>query len=409
MATRWSWWRVPASLTILLAAGCVAACTHGGSLGGGDGGGGAGGGGHAAGPAIPRPAWQAVALPVGGPGRAEVRDLAACSGHWYAAGGYLMPDASTRPALWTSPDARTWAQMPIRPKSFYGPGQLLSAVACRGDEVVAVGSTPGGAHGNPRISTWASGGDGLNEVPAPFELYGGTDAIGTGRLTAGPTGWLITGTRRDANGQAGAAVWFSADGRTFRLVDADPALESDARGLTTALDAAAGASGFTAVGTVLTPGSRTGARDPAVWTSSDGLAWRRQPVPATPQDETLDRAVPYRDGVLAVGERESGFGAWFGAAGGWRATGRFGAFAGTNVPLVNGLAVGADQRAYAIAGDGTRYRLWASPDAVNWTELALPAAVPATGQNRVSLVGTGGQLLLVAEDGTSTRLWTAAG
>ncbi|GIH13473.1 hypothetical protein [Rugosimonospora africana] len=422
MGTRLSWWRIPLSLAILLTAGCTGQER-------------ATGGHTGTGPAVP--AWRAVTLPATGSGRVEVRDVAACPGHWYAAGGYLLPDGSTRPALWTSSDAERWTAVPVRPTSVYGPAQLLSAVACRGAEVAAVGSTAGGVHANPRISTWISTGGGrLDEVPAAFELYGGPDAIGVGRIAAGPTGWLITGTWRDANGQAGAAVWFTPDGRDFRRVDADPALESDARGQTAVLDAVGGVlgqdsgpagtgsgfpgaaatgPGFTAVGNVITPGSRTAARDPVVWTSPDGLSWRRETIPAGAEDEALERAARYGDGVLAVGERGHGFGAWLGTSGGWRAAGRFGTFAGTDLPIVTGLAVvtglaaGSAQRAYALAGDGTRYRLWASTDLASWTELTLPATVPAGDQRLVSLTGTGDRLLLAAEDGQATRLWTAAG
>jgi hypothetical protein len=408
MGTRSNWWRIPLSLALLLTAGCAGHART--------------AGGHpSAGPT--EPAWRAVTLPAAGAGRVEVRDVAACPGHWYAAGGYLLSDGSTRPALWTSTDAQRWASVPIRPSSVYGPTQLLSAVACRGGEVAAVGSTAGGAHANPRVSTWFSSGGRLDEVPAPFELYGGPDAIGVGRIAAGPTGWLITGTWWDANRQPGAAVWFSPDGRSFRRVDADPALESDTRGLTTAVDAAGGAvgpgaplgngsaaPGFTVVGNTITPGSRTAARDPVVWTSPDGLSWRRVSVPASAEDEAPERVVSYGGGVLAVGERGGGFGAWLGTGGRWRPVGRFGRFAGTDTaPLVTGLAVGAAQRAYALLGDGTRYRLWASADLASWTELALPATVPVGGQRLVSLTGTGGRLLLAAEDGSATRVWTAAG
>jgi hypothetical protein len=397
---------VPAGLAILLAAGCT----------GHDTGPGAGAAPAAAAGPSSGPAWQAVTLPASGPGRPEVRDLAACGGHWYAAGGYLLPDGSTRPALWSSTDAQTWTPVPTAPVSFYGPIQLLSAVACRDDTAVALGGAAGGAHANLRVSSWLSTGGGpLDEIASPFELFNGNSAIGTGRITAGPAGWLITGSWQDANGRAGASVWFSADGRDFRLVDADPELESDARGQTTAADAVlgpaggSGTGGFTVVGSLITPGSRTIARDPVVWTSSDGLTWRRSATPATSQDEALERAVPYRDGVLALGERGNGFGAWLGTAGGWRAVGRFGGFTGTGLPVVAGLAVGASQRAYTIIGDGTRYRLWASSDLTRWTELALPATVTSGGQRRFSIAGAEGRLLLAAEDGSTTRLWTATG
>jgi hypothetical protein len=52
--------------------------------------------------------------------------------------------------------------------------------------------------------------------------------------------------------------------------------------------------------------------------------------------------------------------------------------------------------------------LWASADLASWSELALPATVPAWGAAAGQLTGTGGRLLLAAEDGTATRVWTAA-
>jgi hypothetical protein len=283
--------------------------------------------------------------------------------------------------------------------------------------VVAVGATSGGVHGNPRVSTWAGvPGEPLAEQPAAFELFHGPDAIGVGRLATvtppGP-GWLIAGAWRDANGQAGAAVWVSPDGRAFRLVNADPALESDARGPTVAQDGTAGPGGFTLVGSVGTPGSRVAARDPAVWTSVDGLSWRRVPVPAADEDEELQRVLADRGGELAVGVRGGGFGAWRGGTGGatgdgWHAVGRFGGFAGTGLPLVTSLATGPSGDAYAVAGDGARYRLWSSPDGgATWTERELPVAVPVGEQRRVVLAGSGGRLLLAAEDGSASRLYVS--
>ncbi len=365
-------------------------------------------------PPLPAPGWHEVTLPVAGTGRPEVAALAACPGHWYAAGGYRTPDGATSPALWASPDGRAWRPVPTRPVSAYGPRHLLSAVACRGDTVVAVGSAAGGVHGNPRTATWLASGTGpLTEVPAAFELYGGPAAIGVGRLTAGPGGWLLCGARLDANGQPGAAVWPSVDGREFRLVDADPELESDARGQTSGVDVLAAQDGFTLVGSVF-PLDGHAARAPLAWTSGDGVHWHRVALPAPGEDAELQRAVPDGDGLLVLGIRGAGFGVWraSGSGGdpaGWRTVSRFGAFHGTGLPGVTALAT-SDGRAYAVVADGERYQLWASGGpATDWTRLPLPVQ-PTVGEgHQVALVGAGDAMLLAVEDGTATRVWTSRG
>ena len=86
-----------------------------------------------------------------------------------------------------------------------------------------VGAKSGGAHGNPRVTTWYRRDDGVfTDVVAAFELYGGPLAVTVGRIAGGPDGWLIAGART-----SGAAVWLSDDATDFRLVDGDPALSSD--------------------------------------------------------------------------------------------------------------------------------------------------------------------------------------
>jgi hypothetical protein len=171
----------------------------------------------------------------------------------------------------------------------------------------------------------------------------------------------------------------------------------------------AGPGGFTMVGSAGTQGGRAAARAPAVWTSADGLRWQRVPVPAGGEDEEPQRVLADPRGVLAVGVRGGGFGAWLGPAadgsGAWRPTGRFGSFAGTGLPLVSGLAAGPSGDHYALVGDGTGYRLWSSPDATAWTERQLPVSVPADGVRRAVLAGDGGRLVLAVEDGATSRLW----
>jgi hypothetical protein len=355
-------------------------------------------------------AWREVSLPDTAAGQVVVRDVAACPGHWYIAGGYRAADASTTPALWSTVDGRDWRPVPVQPKSVYGPQHLLSAVACRGDTVVAIGSAPGGAHGNLRTNTWIGTGSGpLTEVPAAFELFGGPQQIGVGQLAAGPTGWLIGGARTGANGNAGAAVWVSADGASFQLVDNDPALESDSTAETVLSGVCPGpGGGFVAVGSAMPAGNPL-TRQALAWRSPDGLHWTREQVPVDGEDADIEAVVPYGDGLLALGVRGGTFGAWLDSAAGWRAVARFGSlggFGGPALPRVTSL-VTRGGTAYAVASDGTRYRLWRSTDARTWSEVAMPAQVPAGGAATARLASLDGQLVLAA-DGARSHVWMAA-
>src|SRR5690348_8184108 len=101
MGTRWSWSRgteraAAALALVALAAGCTGTPSPGGSATPNT----------TPGRVAAGPSWTLVALPAAGTGRPVVQDVAACAGRWYASGGYLAADGSTRPALWTSGDAR---------------------------------------------------------------------------------------------------------------------------------------------------------------------------------------------------------------------------------------------------------------------------------------------------------------
>ncbi len=111
---------------------------------------------------------------------------------------------------------------------------------------------------------------------AAFELYGGPRALSVDRIAGGPSGWLVAGNRSGAGAgraqdKAGAAVWYSADGREFTLVDADPALVSAAGEVTRAADVVAGAGGWVVVGARTVLGGGRVSQRPMVW-RSDGRA-----------------------------------------------------------------------------------------------------------------------------------------
>jgi hypothetical protein len=332
-----------------------------------------------------------------------VRDGTTCDGTWYVVGAVLGADASSRPAAWTSTDGRTWRTVALAPRQYYARRAILYSVACRGTQVAVLGARSGGAHGNPRTTSWHQRADGaLVDVPAPFELFGGPDAIAVSRLAAGVDGWLIAGGRT-----TGAAVWVSPDAAAFRLVDDDPALSSDPTRRTSARDAVADGDGWTAVGYAELSGRV--AAVPSAWSSRDGLRWRREDVPpATQGFADLERVVDAGDRLLAVGVRADRFGSWERTDGRWRAAGSFGALDPdrSTAPAVTGL-VRASSRALAAVSDGVRFHLWARRGGDDWQTVALPTRARADGDRHLTVAADDQQVLLLSDDGTSGRAWVA--
>ncbi|GIJ77426.1 hypothetical protein SAMN05443287_112125 [Micromonospora phaseoli] len=354
---------------------------------------------EAADPGPLRADWRQVRLPPpDGSGRIVLRDLAACGGRWYAAGAVADAAGGTSPAVWSSADGAVWTPVPVVADSYYGRRSVLFSVACRDGVVAAVGGKVGGAHGNPRVSTWWQRGDGtLVEVAASFETYGGPKAVNVSRLAAGPGGWLIVGNR-----SSGAAAWVSPDAAEFTLIEGAPELASDDRGVTWAFDAVAGPSGWLAVGGVLAPGRID--RDPAAWVSGDGRGWQRSTLPGTEAYEEMQRVVLVDGLPVGVGLRGRAFGAWRQESAGWVAAGGFGRVA-AGIPSVGALAVSAEQ-VLAVVSDGERYGGWLSVDRGDgWRAVELPVAAPVGAQQGVSLVGVGERWWLAVDDGTGTSLW----
>ncbi len=362
----------------------------------------------AAKPSPTGPAWQPVTVPASGDGRISVRDVTACAGQWYAVGGYLTSATTATPAIWSSADGTHWSSLLTKPISLYGRQSVLSTVACSGATVVAVGGAAGGVHGNPRTSTWlGSASTGLTELPSQAELFGGDNAGSVGQLTAGAHGYLIGGGRTDRNGQAGAAVWWSADGNGFQLVDGDPALESDATGARALRGVLAVPDGFVAVGSRTPPGSALAARQPQVWRSPDGLHWSADQIPATGLDTELQAATEDPTGLLVAGVFGTTFAVWRDSGSGWQPVSRFGQLGGgTALPVVSSVAT-AGNTDYLVAGNGTDYALWTGPGGTGWVSSPLPATVTAGADRAVNLAATDGRLLLSVEDGTASHLWLA--
>ena len=325
-------------------------------------------------PAPPAPAWTRIDLPEAE--GALLRDVADCSGRWYVAGGLLGADGTTRPAAWTSTDGRGWQSVPFSPlpSSYYGPHDVISTVACAADRVVMVGALPGGAHGNPRVSTWRRLADGrMAENAATFETYGGDRAVDVGPVAAGPLGFAIAGDRT-----SGAAAWLSADGQAFTLFEGAPGLAGDATHETMARDAVALPDGrWAIVGGVAKRGSLDELA--AAWVSLDGRTWTRADPPATTGFNEIQRAVRDGDDVLAAGVRGTAFGLWRWHADAWAAAG--GTFGG-DPGGVRSLAVAGGKPVVVGGGLWVAGKAWPTPEA--------PVAV--AGRGGTLLMATGGAL-----------------
>ncbi|GLY93543.1 hypothetical protein [Actinoplanes sp. NBRC 103695] len=345
-------------------------------------------------------AWQPATLSASD--AIMLRESTSCGGAFFVVGALRDKAGGTRPAAWMSRDGATWSPMTFAPKTFYGKQHIMYAVACANGRLAALGAKIGGAHSNPRTSSWQQSPDGvLREVTAPFELFGGPQALNVSRLTAGPSGFLISGNR-----MSGAAAWVSPDGTSFSIVERARQLASDQVGETYAFDAAALPPGWIMVGGIIPEGRID--RDPMGWRSPDGRAWTRlQATGATEDYDELQR-VAVLDGVpVAVGLRGATFGAWQLDGDTWRPAGAFGAVppgAGTSVRSL----VVSNGRLLAVTATAQGYAGWVSADrGGTWRQVSLPI-VPPGADHAVSLTAASdGRLLLVTDDGQNARVYLA--
>lgn len=355
--------------------------------------------------------WRAVDLPVppGRRGRLAVRDATVCGDTWVLVGGVFMTSDRSRPAIWSSPDGETWTSLPVAPKDYWARRSVLTSVACREDGSVAlIGGKSGGAHGNPRVSSWYQRADGVFvDVIAGYTLYGGAEATNVSRIAAGPGGFLISGNR-----VSGAAVWTSADAREFALHDDVPELVSGPDRATLAIGQVHDGERWVVVGSASLTGRL--ARVPMAWTSPDGLTWTDEDVPRTDEFNDLEQVAVVDDELVALGLRGQAYGVWTRVADGrWELGEAFGAVQTSGgSPAVSSLVslptgAGQDRRLLASVADGESYQLWSSTAPDSWSRVSVPLEPEIGSERNLSVSARGQDVLLVADDGADGRLWLA--
>ena len=333
--------------------------------------------------------------------------------------GSVTIDGNRVPALWRTADGRSWQRLDPVPTSVYGFVSELTTVAAKPDgAVAAIGQAVGGAHGNPRVGSWYLDGNLLREVTAPVELYGGPRQGSVNEMAAGPTGFVVVGTRTDRNERTGAAAWVSPDAHDeFTIADADPALESADGETVRALGVAGRANGFLAVGDRFVSGTGRVDADGLFWTSPDGRHWTRvtmadADILAGPGSEEPQLATAWRSGWAVAGTDSTGGATrvvvWTSTDGtSWQRT-DVGAL-GTNpdsLSAATSLDVAGDGTLVVGARLGTRLAVATSSDGRTWKALALPADMPAGDHAVVLAAPAGDRLVLAATGDSSTKVWS---
>lgn len=219
------------------------------------------------------------------------------------------PRASASPSPTASPEhpspssgllARTWATVP---ETADLAGASFGAVLASGGRFIAVGET-GPTSG---VATAWTSPDGVrwtkHDLPTPE-----TGPSAATHVLAGPNGPLAFGTRMNAKGETIAVVWSSPDvGTVWKETDlpAPPPLAPSHRGIFQPTAAASGPAGVAVIATC--SGEAPGPLCPDstyLWQSADGSTWQLVTFPE--QRVFLASLVAAGPGFVAGGARNSG-------------------------------------------------------------------------------------------------------
>jgi hypothetical protein len=222
-------------------------------------------------------------------------------------GQVAVGQANGAPAIWSRAPGGRWSpETAATPTSWRGQGPGLTSVVHGGAGWLAVGGEGGPADQPGAVGTLDSAAGPGSQQPVVMTSPDGRTwdpAAGAAPLTgpgltlagaaAGRSGYVVAGVR-DVHGQPVAALWWSADLRTW--VPQDWWAGSARSGVPSALLAVrAGPAGFAAVGAV-------GAH-PAVWLSRDGQGWQARPLalPAGARSAVLQHVAIRGSRITALG------------------------------------------------------------------------------------------------------------
>ncbi|MFA1550851.1 hypothetical protein [Actinomadura chokoriensis] len=202
-------------------------------------------------------------------------------------------------AIWTSADGSTWSRARFS-GGISRPGlQRLTSVAGGDAGWLAVGDS-GAAVRAPLVLASTDGAIWKPVDTDPVFEQRGSQALSTYGAAAGPSGYVVVGD----DGPSGA-IWFSPDLRTWRRGGGEHRndLTAEQNGNRWIRSAAGGSFGFVAAGGVF-DAEAPGTRRPAVWTSADGKKWRLQQLklPAGVSQGSLTHVTAKGDVLVAAGD-----------------------------------------------------------------------------------------------------------
>jgi hypothetical protein len=217
--------------------------------------------------------WSRIALP-----ESIVAASLAPTSEALLVGGRASADRA-RPVLLVI-DASGLAQsVRLHPTSPYAKVADLISLAARNNEVGAIGVAHGGAHANPRWTTWAGSRQHLDEYPQTFETFGGQSAGGLLDIVITSDGPVIAGTWAATEGGLNAAVWLSNGRKWLRQESAGTALANTRQIQVNPRAASAAGSAVILSGSVIAFGDGVEQRA-AIWTwPTRNSAWTLQQLP----------------------------------------------------------------------------------------------------------------------------------
>ena len=226
-------------------------------------------------------------------------------------------------------------------------------------------------------------------------------------IAAGP-GFMVVGYVARAENGVDAAVWSSADGRTWAK---GPAQQSFANTLMTDVTARPG--GFSAGGAACPPTGGGECVGINLWTSSDGVAWAEARLSPSGEAECCLLVALTAGGPGVVGMASDVSDVSSGpkdavsltSADGstWVAHRRAPAFVDADATSV--VAGGPGLVAVGGRADGS-FAAWSSKDGKAWTSARPPTGKPAGEARDVIAAGPG--FVAVGKDGSDAAVWTSA-
>lgn len=307
----------------------------------------------------------------------------------FVGGQAVSPDAAP---LLDRRDGDRWREVPAAAMTGYGQvATFVQGAADPSGRIVMMGTATGGAHLNPRWTTWIGDEAGIVEEPQTSETFGGWNAGGITGVTYGAEPSIVGAWSVDA-GATGIAVW-RHQGSTWQRETSSPVFAGSPPATTesaTAATAVAARSVIVGLQTDLTGGAVH--QRAQLWQSDTG-AWTRTDIDTSDADSAATDVTCTATDCLVVGRLG-------GVLALWRVSGDH--VARIDVPArsvdryTGAPRVARDGALTAIAVDAGA-ELLTSTDGGAWTASASPA-----GDVR-GLAVRDGTILILLRDGNGAQ------